>query len=96
MSEENTVEDVHGFLQGTSGGFSMRRLLALIFGIAAIVAGLGSIGMTYWTALKMTQIPDNSWLIILVSWLAPGMVSALFMFFTTWGDVAEVVEKVRK
>lgn len=94
MTDENT-EDIRGFLQGTSGGFSMRRLLALIFGIAAIVAGLGSIGMTYFTALK-TAAPDKSWLIILVAWLAPGMVSALFMFFTTWGDVAQVVEKVRK
>lgn len=74
----------------------MRRLLALLFGLGSIVAGLGSIAMTYWTALKMMQIPEKSWLIILVAWLAPGSVSALFMFFTTWGDVAQVVEKVRR
>lgn len=88
--------NANGFLHGTSGGLSMRRLLALLFGLASIVAGLGSIAMTYCTALKTAQVPDKSWLIILVAWLAPGLVSALFMFFTTWGDVAQLVEKVRK
>lgn len=84
-----------GFLEG-KGGFSMRRLLALIFGIAGIAAGVFALVLNYMAFMKKGATPDKSVLIILVSFGVPGLISSLFMFFTSWESVATVVEAVKK
>lgn len=89
---EEVEKSTEGFLKGNNGNFSMRRLLALVFGIASIAAGILSIVFTFLGTKDM----DKAWLVIFISFASPGLISALFMFFTSWESIATVVQAARK
>ncbi|MBQ0003598.1 MAG: hypothetical protein KBT21_08665 [Treponema sp.] len=69
----------NGFFQGTSGGYSMRRLIAFLFAIAGILGGCFSIWKGY------------DWKIIAASFGVPSLSMLFLMFFTTWDDISKVV-----
>lgn len=89
---ETVEKTAEGFLKANNGNFSMRRLLALVFGIASIASGILAIVFTFIGSKDIS----NAWLIILIAFVAPGIISALFMFFTSWESIATVVQAARK
>ena len=69
-----------GLFKGSADGItSMRRVLAFIFGLTSVTSGILSI------------IHECVWQIVLIAFSAPGLLSCLMMFFTTWDDVSKVV-----
>lgn len=73
-----------GKFQETDGSGSMRRFLAFLFCLASICAGLLSI------------VKDSSWQVVAASFGVPGIISAAFMFFTTWEDVKKIISAWKK
>ena len=80
MSEEKKKV---GFFTDENGYRSLRRLLAFIFAIVFIVIDCGSI---LWL---------DDWKIALVCGGLALIGCLLMMFFTTWGDVANVTKAIR-
>ena len=72
------------FFTDNEGNFSMRRLLSFIFAIIACVAGCFAI------------YKEMGWQNILVAFATPGVLSALFMFFTTWSDLSGALSAAKK
>ena len=68
---------------GKPGPYSMRRVLAFLLSLAAI--GLFILGFNF----------KDGWFVFI-----PGMVCLaavlLLLFFTTWGDVAEIAKAIKK
>lgn len=81
MSEENTT--VTAFTDG-KGAVSMRRILAFLLVLASIGFGILSI------------VLNKDWKVLLVATSVPVTAAIVLMFFTTWGDIAQVVDKVKK
>ena len=71
-------------VEGKPGPVSMRRVLAFLMALAAIGLFIGGFFIT-----------KESWYVFL-----PGIVclagSLLLLFFTTWGDVAEIAKAIKK
>lgn len=65
------------------GEWSMRRVLAFFFGIAAIGCGITSI------------LLNSVWQIVACAFGVPGAICILLLFFTTWTDVSTVVSAVK-
>lgn len=64
----------------SSGEWSMRRVLAFLFGLAAIGCGIASL------ALKAV------WQVVACAFGVPGLICLFLLFFTTWADVSEVAK----
>lgn len=67
----------------SSGEWSMRRVLAFLFGLASIGCGIASL------------ILNRGWQAIACAFGVPGAISILLLFFTTWTDVSAVVNAVK-
>ena len=67
----------------TDGQWSMRRVLAFLFGLASIGCGIRSL------VLKAV------WQIVACAFGVPGIICILLLFFTTWTDVSTVVNAVK-
>ena len=67
----------------SSGEWSMRRVLAFIFGLASIGCGIASL------------ILKSRWQTVACAFGPPGAISILLLFFTTWTDVSAVVNAVK-
>lgn len=67
----------------SSGDWSMRRLLAFLFGLASIACGAVAIH------LKM------DWKVIAAGSGVPGVICLLLLLFTTWDDIALIVHAVK-
>ncbi len=65
------------------GNWSMRRVLALIFALAAVACG--AVAIVY----KLT------WQVVAVSFGVPAAVCIVLLLFTTWGDVASIVSAAK-
>lgn len=68
-----------GFLQSKEGNSSSRRLLAFIFGIA---------GLAFFVVALFLNC---DWKVLLVVGGVPILACLILLFFTTWSDVAQVV-----
>ena len=67
-----------GIFEESDKIFSMRRVLAFLFALVSVIAGL------------MCIEKGESWQAIAVAFGIPALTSILLMFFTTWQDVARV------
>ena len=67
----------------SSGEWSMRRVLAFLFGLASIGCGIASL------------ILNSEWQTVACAFGVPGVISILLLFFTTWTDVSAVVNAVK-
>lgn len=67
-----------------NGLVSMRRVLAFVFAIASIVCGVYSI------------VIGAVWQVVLVAFGVPIFATILLLFFTTWTDVSEVINAIKK
>lgn len=67
----------------SDGQWSMRRVLAFLFGLAAIGCGIASL------ALKAV------WQIVACAFGVPGVICILLLFFTTWNDISAVVSAAK-
>lgn len=67
----------------TDGQWSMRRVLAFLFGLASIGCGI--------TSLVLKAV----WQIVACAFGVPGIICILLLFFTTWTDVSTVVSAVK-
>ena len=65
------------------GGTSSRRVLAFIFAIAGLAAGIFAIVM------------KAEWQVVLIAFGVPILACVLLLLFTTWTDVAKVAEAVK-
>lgn len=81
---DNEEKKNNGFFQGVSGGFSMRRILAFIFALSGIAGGI------------LTIVFKLSWQHVAAAFGVPALASVILLFFTTWTDIASVIEKVKK
>ena len=77
------MKDMNIF-QEADGDFSMRRLLAFLFALVSFVAGL------------ICVYKGEPWQAIAVSFGIPAVTSILLLFFTTWGDVAQITGSIKK
>jgi hypothetical protein len=68
---------------GEGTPFSIRRILATFFALAAVV--LGVLAFKYAASGWFVFIPSGLCIVAVL----------LLLFFTTWADVAEVVSKVK-
>lgn len=67
----------------SDGQWSMRRVLAFLFGLASIGCGI--------TALVLKAV----WKIVACAFGVPGIICILLLFFTTWTDISTVVSAVK-
>lgn len=67
----------------STGEWSMRRVLAFLFGLSSIGCGIASL------VLKAV------WQIVACAFGVPGAICILLLFFTTWTDVSTVVSAVK-
>lgn len=70
-------------VDGKKGPVSMRRVGALVFIVAAVVAGLWAVA---------TGLP---WQTVAAGFGVPGSLAALLLFFTTWGDIRGIIEATK-
>jgi fatty acid desaturase len=72
-----------GPLQEKTGEFSLRRILALICVVASVALGVYAI-----------PLASFGWVVFLpcLAYLAGALI---LLFFTTWGDVAELAKAVK-
>lgn len=68
----------------STGEWSMRRVLAFLFGLASIGCGI--------TSLILKAV----WQIVACAFGVPGIICILLLFFTTWDDISHVVNAVKK
>lgn len=73
-----------GFLQSKEGNSSSRRLLAVIFAIAGLVF------------MAVALVLKCDWQVLLVIGGVPILASLILLFFTTWSDIAQVVNAFKK
>lgn len=66
------------------GEWSMRRVLAFLFGLAAIGCGTASL------------ILKQSWQVVACAFGVPGIICLLLLFFTTWADVSGIVKALKE
>ena len=83
---------------GSPGPLSMRRVSAALCFLASIAAGIVSLAIIYrFIAINPNTTIDWKAFIPLfvpcVSFLFGGL---LLLFFTTWGDVAEIAKAIKK
>ena len=71
-----------GIFKEADGQWSMRRVLAFALAVAGIVSGIQSFGQDWQTVAASFGIPIAAALVLL--------------FFTTWGDIAAIVNAVKK
>lgn len=69
--------------QESGGEYSMRRILAFLFGLVSCGAGI--------TALAV----GSGWQVVACAFGVPGAIALVLLLFTTWGDVASAIGKVR-
>ena len=69
--------------QEESGHYSMRRILAFLFGLASMAAGL------------IAAIKQSEWMAIAASFGAPGMLSLGYLILTTVSDVKSIISTAR-
>jgi hypothetical protein len=68
---------------GADSPVSMRRVLAFFYAVFSVVSGFAALLYTV-----------NGWWVFIPS-IAFALLSAVLLFFTTWADVALVVEKAK-
>lgn len=68
----------------SDGEWSMRRVLAFLFGLSAMGCGITSL------ALKAV------WQVVACSFGVPGIICLLLLFFTTWADVTEIAKALKE
>lgn len=71
-------------LEEKSGQKSMRRLLALIFSIDGLISG------------NVAICRGSDWQTVAVSFGIPIFAAVILLFFTTWGDITEIVKAWKK
>lgn len=81
MSEDNST--VTAFTD-SKGATSMRRILAFMLVLTTIAMGV------------LCVVLGKDWKVLLVATSVPVVSAIILMFFTTWGDIANVVDKVKK
>lgn len=76
-----------GPFQEQDGSWSLRRCLAAFFAIlfSGAIAGI----------LVQLNVVTNPWIVVAILGI-PVVAVLLLMFFTTWGDIAEVVSAAGK
>ena len=67
----------------SDGLWSMRRVLAFLFALTSIGCGIASL------------VLKSGWQTVACAFGAPGAISILLLFFTTWTDVSAVVNAVK-
>ena len=83
MSEKKSGFKFSTVFKESDGEWSMRRVLAFLFGLAAIGCGI--------TSLVLKAV----WQVVACSFGVPGVICLLLLFFTTWTDVSTVVNAVK-
>lgn len=68
----------------STGEWSMRRVLAFLFGLAAIGCGITSL------------VLKSAWQIVACAFGLPGLICILLLFFTTWDDISNIVSAAKK
>jgi hypothetical protein len=69
--------------QEESGHYSMRRILAFIFGLVSCTAGI------------IAVVKQSEWLAIAASFGAPGVLSLGYLILTTVTDVKAIISTAR-
>lgn len=69
--------------QEETGHYSMRRILAFLFGLASMAAGL------------IAAIKQSEWMAIAASFGAPGVLSLGYLILTTVSDVKAIISSAR-
>lgn len=70
--------------QEENGAFSMRRLLAFLFALVSFVAGL------------LCVVYRLDWKAITAAFGIPATACILMLFFTSWTDIAQITENLKK
>lgn len=86
MARETLNEEgkkAFNIFQGVNGNYSMRRILAFILTLCSI--GILVVGIIF----------HAEWKVILVAGGLPLLGSIILLFFTTWGDVKQVIQAVK-
>lgn len=68
----------------TDGEWSMRRVLAFLFGLTAIGSGITSL------------ILRGVWQVVACAFGVPGLICLLLLFFTTWSDVSDIAKALKE
>lgn len=71
-----------GIFKESDGQWSMRRVLAFALAVSGIVAGIQSFG--------------QEWQVVAVSFGIPIAAALILLFFTTWSDIASIINAAKK
>ncbi|MBQ0167856.1 MAG: hypothetical protein KBT02_12180 [Treponema sp.] len=84
MSENKSGFKFSTVFKESDGEWSMRRVLAFLFGLAAIGCGI--------TSLVLKAV----WQVVACSFGVPGVICLLLLFFTTWADVSGLAKALKE
>ena len=71
-----------GIFKEADGQWSMRRVLAFALACAGIVSGIQSFG--------------QEWQVVAASFGIPIAAALILLFFTTWSDIAAIINAAKK
>lgn len=71
-----------GIFKEADGQWSMRRVLAFALAVSGIVSGIMSFG--------------QDWQTVALSFGIPVAAAIILLFFTTWGDIAAIINAAKK
>ena len=72
-----------GIFKESNGDWSMRRVLAFLFGVLGLVAGTAAVSF------------GAVWQVVAIAYGFPILAALILLFFTTWTDVIAIINAFR-